>query len=91
MKAIRDRSEESLELRALADPSEWFILNIVMSVVLDESKLTKDVTIEEQMRFVETHLNDLMELFDGDNYPCAKLRLKDLARNRGKLLFPDWH
>jgi hypothetical protein len=91
MKGCRDRSVESIELRALDDTNEWFILNVIMSFVLEEKILVEEISLEEQMEFVETHLDDLRYLFAEDHYQNTKSQLKELVSFRGKILFPEWY
>jgi len=91
IKGVCDRSFEFIEIRSVDYKNEWFILNIVMTLVNGESKLTQELGLHEQMDFLRTHLDDLKRLFEKENYPDTKLRLQELVRYRGKLLFPEWY
>lgn len=91
MMGARDKSFESIEVRALNDPNEWYILPTVMTLVLGESKLVQEIDLDEQMKFIESHKEKLAVLFSPENYGDTKRMLGDLARYRGKLLFPDWY
>ena len=90
LKGVSDRSFESIEVCSASDPNELFIMNIVMSFVLNERRLVEEIGIEEQMKFVETHLTDLEKLFAEGRYHTTKSALMELVAIRGRILFPKW-
>jgi len=90
LRAVCDRSFESIEVRAENDTSEWFILNLVMSYVLREDRLVQEISLEESMEFLQTHRDVIASIFADDNYEETESELKKLAHQRGKRLFPKW-
>ena len=88
VKGVSDRSIESIEFRSSNDPTNWFISNIVMSLVQQKEELIVEPTLDIEMKFLETHLDDLASIFAGENYDKTRARLQELATRRGRILFP---
>jgi|GEM_PF-1206648 len=89
VKGVSDRSIESIEFRSSKDPTNWFISNIVMSLVYQKEELIVEPTLDMEMKFLETHLDDLASIFDAEIYDETKTRLQELAFRRGRILFPE--
>jgi len=62
-----------------------------MSLVLQQNMLIDEISLDEQMKFVETHLDKLENLLGEDVYSETKSQLNELKRVRGKALFPEWY
>jgi hypothetical protein len=90
IRGMSDRLVESLELRSLFDPNNWYDINVVMAYVGNEDKLLEVLDIDTQSRFVENHLDELAHLFSEEAYPHTIERLEELGNKRAKLMFPSW-
>lgn len=89
VKGVSDRSIEWIEFRSLNDPGNWFIPEIVMSLVLKNDQLIDEPTLDTQMKFLDQHLDDLASVFDDENYDKTKVCLQELVFRRGRILFPE--
>jgi len=88
LKGVSDRSVESLEARSLNDSENWYDMGLVMTCAGQKGKLHEAVNLETDMKFVETHLDELITMFDEENYPTTKTRLEKLGMLRAKEAFP---
>jgi hypothetical protein len=78
VKGVSDRSIEWIEFRSLNDPGNWYIPEIVMSFVLKKDDLIVEHPLETQMKFLESHLDELGSIFDDENYHKTKAYLQGL-------------
>jgi len=89
VKGVSDRSVGSIEFRSSSDPSNWFIANAVMSLVQQKEDLIVEPSLDIQMKFLERYFDDLVSIFDDENYAKTKTLLEDLEFRRGRILFPE--
>ena len=90
LKGVSDRLIESLEISSRSEQGNWFDMNVVMACSGEQDKLDQEVNLETDMKFVETHLDELATMFDEENYQITKVRLMEFARERAKKRWPRW-
>lgn len=88
---VRDRSVESIELRGANEVNNWYDMNIIVSALGEEDKLREPLSLEYQMRFLETHLDQIAELFTGEHLQRSKAKFKQLMDRRARENFPEWY
>lgn len=85
VKGVSDKSVLSFEFRNITEPDDWFIAEVVMSLVLNEQII--EAPFIKQVKFIKEHISDLSALFNVNNYYCTKARLEELVVLRGRILF----
>ena len=61
-----------------------------MSYVLQEDLLMDESSLDTQMKFLQTHLDELAVFFDEAGYKKTKADLHEMELKVGRTLFPGW-
>jgi hypothetical protein len=65
-------------------------MGLVMACAGQEDKLDEALKLETDIKFVETHVDELITLFNEENYRNTKTKLEELEMQRAKSAFPRW-
>jgi len=70
------------------DGENWYDLDLIKVLLHKETNLIHTSTIEEHLDFLKKQTDNIVELFDDENYSTTKIKLEHLANERAKRMFP---
>jgi hypothetical protein len=83
------KSLKTVDVTNCLNLNQWFDLALMMAVIQNEQDLTKVITVNQFKVFLETHLLEICELLNAQNYDLTKKKIEILEHKRVQQMFPN--
>jgi len=89
IKLGNSKSFQTVDVTNHLNSNQWFDLALIMAVIQNEQDLTKVITVTQFKVFLETHLLEICELLNAQNYDLTKKKIEILEHKRVQQMFPN--
>lgn len=95
LRYVNDRSQLSIEIASLAEPSKWYDLSFVKNLIYhpddinpDDSSKDNATRIDELNRFLIKDFDLISDLFNSANYTFTRQKIDELLKQQFNQRFP---
>ena len=73
----------------ISEKDNWFDMALVKALLYNEDLLNRKTSFSEHLEFIRNDFNNIILLFNKDNYSFTKEKLKILENRRIRQMFPE--
>jgi hypothetical protein len=88
LKFISSKSFKTIDIKNIESQANWEDLALLKALIYKEDNLNKVVTFDEYIDFLIHEIDNIIKLYDNENYQSTNRKLQLLKQQRLSQMFP---